>query len=436
MRILLVQALTSLDMELVYPLGLTCLAAHLDGHEVEIFDVNLHRDRPEVLADKLREINPQVVGVSLRNIKVFRPGGMEDDFNPQVAIIRRIRQVLPRVFLVVGGTAFSLYARPLMQMLPEVDVGVWGEGELRFAELLRTRAPASIPGVYYREDGEVRYSGAPPPLDFDSLRAPRRELVDHQPYLVSSPVSVGIQAKRGCVLDCIHCSDTFLLGRKVRLRSPVSVADELTELVENHGVNRVFFCDQIFNIPPEHAIEICQHIAERNLGLRWSAWFNENRRTLSDELMVWLKRAGCDLLSFSPDHVDDAVLRKLGKNFTSRDLAYTLDLAQRFDIDVEYSFFLNSPGENAISLVRLFSFLLRARLQLGDRLRLFTLLMMQPIRIYPHTKLAELARELGLVDVGDDLLEARFYNPPPLSALVAGVQGAARVAYGIRRLYR
>jgi len=32
MRVLLVQAFTAVDMELVYPIGLAYLAAHLPGH--------------------------------------------------------------------------------------------------------------------------------------------------------------------------------------------------------------------------------------------------------------------------------------------------------------------------------------------------------------------------------------------------------------------
>ena len=42
MRVLLVQAFTALDMELVYPIGLAYLAAHLGEHKVEIFDLNLY----------------------------------------------------------------------------------------------------------------------------------------------------------------------------------------------------------------------------------------------------------------------------------------------------------------------------------------------------------------------------------------------------------
>ena len=87
MRILLVQAFTALDLELVYPIGLSYLAAHLpERHHVEIFDVNLHREAADpyaVLAQKVREFAPDVVGISLRNIKVATPGVHSDDFEPQ-----------------------------------------------------------------------------------------------------------------------------------------------------------------------------------------------------------------------------------------------------------------------------------------------------------------------------------------------------------------
>ena len=81
MRILLVQAFTALDMELVYPIGLAYLAAHLEGHEVEIFDLNLHREEPfESLSRCLLRFKPEAVGISLRNMKVGMPDKYTDDF--------------------------------------------------------------------------------------------------------------------------------------------------------------------------------------------------------------------------------------------------------------------------------------------------------------------------------------------------------------------
>lgn len=438
MRILLVQAFTALDMELVYPIGLAYLAAHLDDHDVRIFDLNLHAGgKPEAaLEAELRAFEPDCVGISLRNIKVARPGSHEDDLAPQARTIELVRRVCPDALLVAGGTAFSLYAEELMRRLPAIDLGLWGEGELRFPELLRKRErPWEVPGVWYR-DPAIRYSGPPPSLDFRTLRHPRRDLVPHAPYAASSFVSVGVQTKRGCALHCVHCSDTYLLGHAIRKRSASDVADEIEEVIAQ-GVRQLFFCDQIFNIPASHAIDICKEIVARKLDIRWSAWFNEHRKTLPDELMVWLRRAGCGLLSFSPDHVDDRMLKRLDKNFRHSDMVYTYQVAKRFDMDVEYSFFLNSPGEDARSLLAILRFLAEAKWHLGPNLRMFTLLMMQPIRLYPHTRLAEMAREAGIIAPDDPLVTPAFWNPGRLAHVVAGIQAGASLAYGARqRIHR
>ena len=438
MRVLLVQAFTALDMELVYPIGLAYLAAHLDGHEVAIFDVNLHRQAPLVaLEAEVRRFQPEVVGFSLRNMKVGMPTLHTDDFTPQQEAIRAVKAVAPGAVILAGGTAFSLYAETMMARLPEVDLGVWGEAEHRLPALLADLAhPERVKGVYYRRDGAVHYTGQPPGSDWATLRRPRRDLVPHAPYLASSFVSVGVQSKRGCSLHCIHCSDTYLSGHKVRMRDPVDVVDEIEELVRDHGVRQFFFCDQIFNIPASHAIAICKEIVRRELDVRWSAWFNEHRNTLPDELIVWLKRAGCHLLSFSPDHVDDRMLRNLDKNFSHADMLNTVQVAKRHGMDVEYSFFLNAPGEDLRSLAAILRFLVHARLELGPQLRLFTLLMMQPIRIYPHTRLHTLAVESGLVDKDHPLVEGQFWNPGALRWAVAGIQAGAGGLYRAREGWR
>jgi len=201
-------------------------------------------------------------------------------------------------------------------------------------------------------------------------------------------------------------------------------------------VSQMFFCDQIFNIPVRHSIEICKEIVARDLKVQWSAWFNEHRKTLPDELMIWLKRAGCGLLSFSPDHVDDRMLKTLDKNFRYEDMLYTVEVAKKHGMDVEYSFFLNSPGEDTRSLLAILRFLIHARLQLGGQLRLFSLLMMQPIRIYPHTRLAEMAREAGIIPQEHDLIEGQFWNPGHLQHAVKGIQSGAAVLYALRERWQ
>jgi anaerobic magnesium-protoporphyrin IX monomethyl ester cyclase len=437
-RILLVQAFTAADMELVYPLGLASLAAQLEGHEVEIVDLNLYRERPfDALKEAVHRLGPDVVGFSLRNMKVGMPHLHTDDFDPQKEALETLRSVAPGIPVIGGGTAFSLYAEAMMRRLPGLSLGVWGEAEERLPRLLeQLDRPWEVPGVWFRRDGRPVWSGESLPVDFAAIRPPRRDLVPLAPYAKSSFVSVGVQAKRGCALRCVHCADTFLSGRRIRMRDPVRVVDEVEALVREHGIRQLTFCDQQFNIPPGHALDICREIVRRRLDVRWSAWFNVHRAALPEELLVWLQRAGCRLLSFSPDHVDDRMLRGLDKNFRASDLDRTVDLARRHDVDVEYSFFLNAPGEDLRSLAEILVFLGRARLRLGPRLRLFTLLLLQPIRIYPHTPIHDLALRNGLVDPAEDLIEGRFYNPRPLDRAVAVIQRGARVLYDGRERLR
>jgi anaerobic magnesium-protoporphyrin IX monomethyl ester cyclase len=438
MRVLLVQAFTALDMELVYPIGLAYLAAHLDGHEVDIFDLNLHRDEPfGPLGDVLDRFDPEVVGISLRNMKVGMPALHTDDFAPQQQTVEFIKSRLPGIKVVAGGTAFSLFAEAMMERVPGIDIGVWGEAEHRFPQLLESLdAPETVDGIYHRTSDGVEFTGPPPTVDFSALRQPRRDLVDHAPYLKSSFVSVGVQAKRGCALQCVHCSDVYLVGHNIRMRTAKDVVDEMEHMVAEHGVKQMFFCDQIFNIPVRHSIEICKEIVDRGIEVKWSAWFNEHRKTLPDELMIWLKRAGCGLLSFSPDHVDDRMLKLLDKNFRYEDMLYTVEVARKHGMDVEYSFFLNSPGEDLRSLFSILRFLIHARLRLGKQLRLFTLLMMQPIRIYPHTRLAEMARKAGLIPEDHDLIEGQYWNPGHLQYAVKGIQSGAATLYELRQRWQ
>ena len=72
MKVLLVQGYLGVDPpdSLVYPLGLSYIATALDaaGHEVRICDPNAHASGLEAVARAAVGWEPEVVGVSLRNI--------------------------------------------------------------------------------------------------------------------------------------------------------------------------------------------------------------------------------------------------------------------------------------------------------------------------------------------------------------------------------
>ncbi|MBE9572380.1 MAG: cobalamin-dependent protein, partial [Proteobacteria bacterium] len=309
MKILLVQSLTEFGEPPIFPLGLCYIASHVSQHELSIFDMNIAREPYVDLNNRIMEINPEVIGLSLRNIKVAKPGIHHHSYESHAETIRIIKRACPGAVFVVGGPAFSLYAEQIMEKYPEIDLGVFGEAEESFPELLQDLDnPQNVKGIYYRKDKALIFTGYRDFLVSSKLVSPNRDLADVGKY-AETPYAVGVQARRGCVLKCIHCSDRFLMGGKIRLRDPVEVVDEIELLVKDYGLQTFFFVDQIFNIPRDHAYKICREIIQRNIEVKWTAWFNEHY--IDEELLRIVKQAGCAYLSFSPDSASNRVLKRI-----------------------------------------------------------------------------------------------------------------------------
>lgn len=433
-RVLLIQTRTLLDEPPIFPLGLACLATALRraGHRVFGYDLNVGLANESSLAKAMAWARPDVVGVSIRNIKNARPGMHLSTIEEHATTLRLIRRLAPHLPIVVGGSGFSLYGEPLMEAIPQIDLGVFGEAEATLPALLEhLSSPQAVPGVFYR-DGGVCFTGRAPLLPAEALPSPAWDLFDVAVY-AREPMGIAVQAKRGCPLDCIHCCNDYLFGRVLRIRDPQVVADELEHLSRVHGVHTFMFADELFNVPPWHADALCEEMLRRDLRMRWSAWCKE-RELSADSVALW-KRAGCQVLMFSPDVVTDSQLQLWGKGLEAADLYRAVDILRATGMRGEWNFMVNGPGETWGSLVRLGKFLAYGKRRLGRSFRLNGCFVV-PVRIYPHTRLHTLAVEQGLVSPEDTLLEPVCYNPPPLSRAVNLVTGVAGIAWRAKQFLR
>ncbi len=404
MKILLVQSWLGGAESPVFPLGLACLAAALPGHEVRVFDLNTAARPYEELRELLAAFCPEVVGISLRNI---------DSTNKRTVVYYypRLKEVVAAVkegsaaTVVVGGSGFSMFAAEIMADVPAIDLGVLLEGERTFPALLANlERPATVPSVFYREGGAVRFSGPGEQVDLDAVPLPDRSMVSLGAYTGFSE-GVGVETKRGCVLDCIYCIYGFLNGKKLRLRSPARVVDEVQSLIAEHGVKRFTFVDSVFNIPLRHAEAVCRELVRRGVRAEWSAWFNEKH--LTREFVELARDAGCRNVILSPDAFSDESLRRCGKNIRMEDIRRSFAVLKTVEgIEVSYNFFKNPPGQSLAAFLSLAAFVVRARRELGRRVHFE----FNAIRVEPHTKLHQVAVEEGLVREGESLLYPKYYT--------------------------
>ena len=118
MRILLIYSNQSREMEPAAPVGLSYVASATQaaGHDVELLDLAFAEDLPGMLTEAIRRFQPEVVGLSVRNIDnvvLQRCDSPMRDLIAQVGVIRQHARSASgeSVPLVLGGPAISISGR-------------------------------------------------------------------------------------------------------------------------------------------------------------------------------------------------------------------------------------------------------------------------------------------------------------------------------------
>lgn len=396
----------------IFPLGLCYIATALNDYNVELLDMNVHDSPYQAVKEKLSAFSPHVVGLSIRNIDTTQWRDIFYYFKTIQPTVCLIKEVVPNAKLVVGGPGYSMFAKEIMERVPEIDFGIYLEGEESVAELLQNLdKPESVRGIFFRKDGAVCFSGKRQLPDFVKLPIPRRDLTEIKQYYGPGN-NIGIQTKRGCLLNCAYCSYPFLNGRRVRLRFPEQVVDEIEYLVREFNIRKFLFVDSIFNVPIHHAREICHEIIKRKLSIEWGAWYN--LKEVSEEDILLAREAGCREFGFSPDAINNKVLALLGKNIRERDIYKSLNLMRRIKgIKAGYNFFYVSPGQTISGCLKLLLLYFLIPVYLKGRGGVI----LSWIRVEPETRLYAMAlrerrisKDVALLPKDEKDLKQLFYH--------------------------
>jgi len=391
----------------IFPIGLGYLASSLiESHEVYCWDPNVAENPMKELSDISEKIDPDIVGVSFRNVDSVFSSRMRSYYPSFVSMVRMIKEKVPSCKLVVGGAGFSIFPETIMERNPEIDFGIVSEGEYSFVELLKNLDhPERVKNLVLRKDGRVVFTGRGRLVDFNLLPLPSREIFDLEEYR-ENPYSMGVQSKRGCKFGCVYCLHRFLMGSTYRLRSPEKVVGEIEVLVDKYDVNSFYFVDPVFNVPFDHGRGICREIIRRKLDVKWEACFRPdfvNARFMKEAI-----EAGCQLFDFSPDGASNGAMYMLGKSLDVRYVEKTIKWASQIEeAKVAYEFVYDLPGRNREHLLGLTRLFPKIMYSCRSKLRYLTLTKM---RVYPHTPLYEIALRQGKISAQTDLLFPVHYE--------------------------
>lgn len=364
----------------VPPLGLAYIAAALeqDGHRVSILDaLALNLTRADTAA-AIARASPHIVGITTMTPTVrgaLEAAALAKDHGATV---------------ILGGPQLAAY--PLETVSHRaVDFGVVGEGEEVMRQLalrLQEGQPMQdIPGLVYKENGQVRANSPAIVPDVDALPWPAFHLLPMERY--SSVLGVGriatMISSRGCPFRCGFCFK-HPSDRKLRWRSPKKVVDEMECLVSEYGVQEIMFYDDVFTVKRGHAWSICEEILSRNLRVAWETPTRVDRVDL--ELLRLMRRAGCVRIRYGIESGDNNILDVMKKRISLQEVRDAIRWTREAGIEAFGYFIIGYAGETPQSMARTIAF----AKELGLDAAMFDVAVP-----YPHTDLYQQAQKLGIV---------------------------------------
>jgi radical SAM superfamily enzyme YgiQ (UPF0313 family) len=391
----------------VVPNGPACVASALEaaGHDVRFLDLCFARDPTATARRAAREFRPDVIGVSVRNIDNSDAIALRH-YTPEARdVMRALREASPAASIIAGGAAFGVAPEALFRDLG-VDYAVAGDGERASVALVNAICSGqpleAFPGLVRDREGTVTFTPPGEDADLDSLPSPSLhrwiDLARYQRHGATIP----IQTKRGCVYKCVYCTYRNVEGWGYRTRDPELVADEIEELKLKAGVRHFDFVDSTFNSPPGHALQVCEAITRRKLGVQLDTT-NFTPATASPELLSAMKRAGFQTLGITAESASDPVLERLEKGFTAAKVREVAERVEVYGIRTLWIFLVGGPGETPQTMEESLDFA-RWRLERGD-----AVYMTVGLRIYPGTTLHRIAIAEGVVPPDSNLLDPTFY---------------------------
>ena len=383
------------------PIGLAYVAGHLDPqrHQVRVLDLMFADDYLAEVGNVVDEFKPEAVGISLRNLSNHSYLDTQWALPVTKAVIDTVR-ARSNAPIICGGPAFSILPKECFEFLGP-DLGVAGDAGETFAEVcnrIEVGEPPvyDLPGLVYANDGGVTLNEGLCVSAFASR--PRLEDLEMDKYR-NAGFGIGVLTKLGSFSYPTPSSTASMTEADYRVIRPVDeVVAEVKELWERYQLRKVFFVDNGFNFPLDHAKSLCSALIEADLGVRWNtclASFN-----CDAELIRLMKDAGCALVLMGNRGGDPHD----GAGSLEEQMEAQLEVPRMCEeggLHYTVARTFGEPGETRETVERKLDFLRRVNPALAN-LRI-------GVSVMPGTGVAALALEEGLISDESELIEPTFY---------------------------
>jgi len=239
----------------------------------------------------------------------------------------------PDVKIILGGAHPSAFPEQTLQYFEEADFAVRGEAEIGLIDLINnlsgldTIPKESIPGLIWRNNGEIKSNPQIFPENLDSLGHPDWKLINpynypfQTSYLTESKIVAPLIMTRGCPYQCSFCSCRSVTGHKIRSHSVSYMIEEIKFLKDNFGIREVCFIDDNFLVFKNMVNDLCEQLIKQKINIKWSC-LGIRLDLINKDILTLMEKSGCYLLTVGIESGSQRILDHMKKRLT-------LDLIRR-----------------------------------------------------------------------------------------------------------
>jgi len=368
----------------LYPLGLAYLGAVLEknNHEVDILNLtysNWEDVKPNAI-EKIKSFNPDILGISiLSNSRISTK-----------RLIEEAKKINPNLIVIAGGVHTTFLYNQILENYP-VDYAVLGEAEKTIIELsdaIKNKKPLEdfkkIKGIAFKEKNQIIKTEPRERIrNLDELPFPKHEFFEKT---ILKYDTAYMMTSRGCPFGCSFCPSSAYWGRCMIQRSAENILEEIKYLLKKYpNIKKIYFLDDEFLVNNNRIIQLCKMLIENNIKIKWSCLGRAS--SINDELISWIKRAGCFEVIFGVESGSQRILDNIGKKVKVEQIENAIKICKKYGLSTSFLSIIGLPGETYKSAMETAKLAKKVK-EVAEPAILI---------VFPGTRVYELAKEKGMM---------------------------------------
>ncbi len=280
------------------PLNLLFLATFInDKHQVKIYDRNLYPN-DEDFCKFFKNYSPDIVGITSMTSLML---------HDLIRVAKLTKKLSKNVTIIIGGTHATIEPESLLNE-PYIDYVLRGEGEEAFLEFCDTFDKDKNK---LKKLKNINLNPLRPLMNMEDLKLPDYSLIEIEKY-----EHFYVTLSRGCIGNCTFCSNHKMWGKNnkpfVRMFSVKKCLDLFDNLINKYHIKTFSLMDDNFITFKDRVKAICNYLEGKKLN-----FFCFGRADcINDEILGYLKKAGCHTIQIGIESGSQKMLNFLSKRTT------------------------------------------------------------------------------------------------------------------------